>query len=181
MDNGDLAGELGQVHSLFNSGVAAADHVHLEVLKERGVTGGAEGNALTDKLALVLAADGLGESASSQDNGLGQVLALGADQLLDFALQLNALDHVRDTLSAELFGLLGHTGDQAGAALAFDHLAGIVFDFISDGDLAAVLALLDDQGGQTGTAGIQTGSEAGRAGAQNDDIINFAHVDRSPA
>ena len=46
VDNGHLAGELGQVHGLLHGAVAAAHHVHLKVLKEGGVAGGAEGDAL---------------------------------------------------------------------------------------------------------------------------------------
>ena len=42
------------------------------------------------------------------------------------ALQLHALDGVRAAFRAELLGLPGHAGDQAGAALALHHLAGIV-------------------------------------------------------
>ena len=175
VDDGHLPGELGQVHGLLHRAVAAAHHVDLKVLEEGRVAGGAEGDALAGELALVLAADGLGEGAGGDDDALGQVLALDAHQLLHLAGELHALDGVAAPLGAELLGLLGHPGDEAGAAFALHHLAGVVLDLVGDGDLSAVLALLDDEGAQAAAAGIQAGGEAGGAGAQNDHVVNFAH------
>ena len=108
-------------------------------------------------------------------NSLGLVLVLGALEHLHITLQLHADDGVGGALSAELLGLLGHTSDEGGAALALHDLAGVVLDLVGDGDLAAVLALLDDQGAQAAAAGVQTGSQAGRTGAQNDHVINLVH------
>src|SRR5699024_10317513 len=110
MDNGDLAGKLCKIHGLFNSAVAAADNIYLKVLKEGSVAGSAEGNAMADKLSLILAAYGLGESAGGNYNSLGLIIALDAVKGLDLAFQLDTLNGVTDTLGAEMLGLLGHTG-----------------------------------------------------------------------
>ena len=163
VDNGNLPGELGQVHGFFYGSITAAYYIYFKILEECGIAGSAERNALTYKLALVLAANGPGEGAGSQNNGLGFINALGANQLFNIAAQIHALDLIRHTLCAKLGSLRGHTGDKAGAALPFQLLAGVIFDFIGDGDLAAILALLDDKGLQSGTTGIQTGSKARRA------------------
>ena len=175
VDNGHLAGELGQVHGLLHGAVAAAHHVHLKVLKEGGVAGGAEGDALAGELALVLAADGLGEGAGGDDDALGLILALGPHQLLHVAAEVHALNHIGAALGAELLRLLRHTGNEAGAALALHHLARVVFNFIGDGNLAAILALFDNQGAQTAASRIEAGSQTGRAAAQNNNVVNLAH------
>ena len=170
-----LAGELREIHGLFDRGVAAADNVDLEVLKERTVARRAEGNTLADELALILAADGTRKRTGGDDDGLGLILALGADELLHVARELDTLDHVAHALHAEMLTLRGHTGDEAGAGIALD-LSGIVFDFIGDGDLTAILTLLNDQGAESAAAGIETGGQTRRACAQNDNVINFAHT-----
>ncbi len=115
VDNGNLAGKLCQVHCLFNGRIAAADNVNFHAFKESGVASGAEGNALANELAFVLAAYGAGESTGGQYNGFGIILALGANELFNIARELNALYRIARTLCAELFGLLRHAGDKAGA------------------------------------------------------------------
>ena len=179
MDQGDLTCELGQVHSFLNSGVAAADNEYLEVFEEVSIAGSAEGNALTNELALVLAADGTGECTSSQDDDLAFVLALSADQLLDGTFELDFLNGIRNPVAAELGSLLAHALDQRGAGLAFNDLAGVVFNFIGDGDLTAILTLFDDQGLQAATASIQASSQTGGAGTQDNNVINIVHWNHS--
>ena len=83
---------------------------------------------------------------------------------------------IRAALSAELLGLLGHTGNQAAAALALNNLAGVVLDLIGDSDLTAILTFFNDQGAQTASAGIEAGGQARRASAKNNYIINLAHI-----
>lgn len=176
VDDRDLAGKLGQIHGLLDRTVAAADDINLVVLEEGRVARGAEGDAAAGELALVFAADGAGEGAGGDDDGLCLVLALVADDLLDLTAEVNALDDIAAALGTELRRLLAHARDQTAAALALDALAGIVLDLVGLGDLAAVLSLFDDQGAQTGAAGVQSGRKTGRAGAENNNIINLAHV-----
>ena len=174
MDDGHLAGELRQIHGLFHGSIAAADHVHFKILEEGGVAGRAEGNALADELALVLAADGARERAGGDDDALGLILALYADELLHGAGELDLFDHVAHALNAEMLALLRHTRDQARAAVALD-LTGIIFNFIGDGDLTAILTLFDHQGRESGAPGIEAGRQACGARAQNDNVVNLAH------
>ena len=179
MDQGDLTGELGQVHGFLNSGVAAANHEDLEVLEEVGVAGSAEGNALTNELALVLTADGPGECAGGQDDGLSLILTLVADQGLDGTLQLDFLDNIRNALCAKLGDLSSHTSDQRRTALLAQALARIIFNFIGDSDLTAILAFLDNQRRQAAASGIKTSGQTGGAGTQDNDIVNLAHWNHS--
>ena len=175
VNDGHLAGELREVHCLLNGRIAAADHIHFKVFKKRCITCGAEGNALADELAFVFAADGARERAGGKDHGLCEVFALHARELLRLAGKLHAFDGIPRALHAELFRLRGHAGDQGGAGFAFKLLSGIVFDFIGDGDLSAILPFFNDEGGKAGPAGIQAGSQARRACTQDDHIVNLAH------
>jgi len=50
VDDGDLAGVMGQVGRLFHGRVAATYHQHLAALEQRPVAGGAGGNAAVAKL-----------------------------------------------------------------------------------------------------------------------------------
>ena len=180
MNDGDLAGKFGEVDGFLHRTVTAADHIHLVILKERGIAGGAEGDAATGELALILTADGAGEGTGGDNDGLGLVLALIADDLLDLAAEVNALDDIGAALSTELCRLLAHAGDQTATALTLDHLAGIVLDLVGLGDLAAVLSLFDNQCAQTGASGIQAGGESGGAGTEDDNIIDCTHIKCAP-
>ena len=181
----DMKGEPKQIidrlDRVIHGSIAAADHVNFQILEEGGVAGRAEGNALADELALVLAANGPGEGAGSQNNGLGFINALGANQLFNIAAQIHALDLIRHTLCAKLGSLRGHTGDKAGAALPFQLLAGVIFDFIGDGDLAAVLTLFYYKGGQSAAPGVQAGGKSCRARSQYYYVVYFANKKYYPS
>ena len=175
MDDGNLTGKLGQIHGFFHSCVAAAYHKDFQIFKEVGIAGGTIGNAAAHIVLLALAADRSGISTGRNDHGLALILALSADKLFHRAFQLYAADGIRYTVAAELFALLCHTCDQAGAALFFQHLSRIVLDLIRDRDLTAVLSLFNDQRGKTSASCIQAGCQAAGAGAKNHNIINLAH------
>ena len=180
MYNGHLACELGKVHGLLNGSVASADHIHLEILEEGGVAGGAEGNALAYELLFVLAAYGAGMCAGGDDDGPGLIFALGAHQLLGLAGEVHGLYGVAHSLAAELLGLLGHPRDEAGTGFALKLLAGVVLDLVGDGDLAAVLTLLYYKGGQSAASGVQAGGKSCRARSQYYYVVYFAHNKYSP-
>ena len=180
MYNGHLACELGKVHGLLNGSVASADYIHLEILEEGGVAGGAEGNALAYELLFVLAAYGAGMCAGGDDDGPGLIFALGTHQLLCLAGEVHGLYGVAHPLAAELLGLLGHPRNEAGAGFALKLLAGVVLDLVSDGDLAAVLPLLDNQGGQPAAPSVQAGGKSCRARSQHYYVVYFAHNKYSP-
>ena len=174
MDHSDLSGVACQIQGLLGGDAVAAHHVDLEVLEEVGVAHGAVADALAHILGLVLAADGAGHGTGADDNGLAQILALAAHELLHGAAEVAGGDGVTDTLAAELLALLGHGSHQllTGHAVHLG-LAGIVFDVMGHGDLAAVDALFQDQHTQAAAACVQTGSQTRRASTQDDYIINF--------
>ena len=70
-------------------------------------THGAVADALAHILGLVLAADGAGHGTGADDNGLAQILALAAHELLHGAAEIAGSDGVTDTLTAELLALFG--------------------------------------------------------------------------
>ena len=175
MDNGNFAGEFGQVDGLFHRGVTAAYYEYFKVLEEVGIASRAEGDASADEFFFVFAADGAGMCAGSQNNGLTFVLAFCADQLFHGAFQLQIFNGIADSLGAEFCSLSGHSRDEGGAGLALQQSAGVVFDLVGDGDLTAVLTFFDDQGGQAGAACVKTCCQTGRAGTEDDHVINLAH------
>src|SRR5699024_1391521 len=85
VNDGDLAGKLGQVQRFLNGRIAAADNIDLKAFKEVGVAGGAIGHAAAHELTFTLATDGLGSSASGDNKGLGLDGLLAANQLFDRA------------------------------------------------------------------------------------------------
>ena len=158
MDDSNLSCELCQVHSFLNGRIAAAYYIHFKVLEEVGVTGSAEGNSLAHELAFSLASDGTRESACGDDQCLTLICIFGSVKLLYGAFQLDLCNGIACALSTELFSLCCHSGDQGRAALAFYHLAGIVFNFVSNSNLAAIFCLLDNKSRQAVSSGVQAGS-----------------------
>ena len=166
---------MSEVHGLLDGGVAATDNVDLEVLEEAGVACGAEGNAATDELLLVLAADGTRVSAQCKNDCLGLVVALGTVQGLDIAVKLDGLDGVALTLSTKLLDLRGHASDKARTGLALKLGARIVLDLVGDGNLATILTLLDDQGIKTVPPGVDASGQASGASSKNDQVVDLTH------
>ena len=72
-------------------------------------------------------------------------------------------------LSAEAGSLLLHVFNEFGALDAVGP-AGEVFDERGDGELAAGLVAFEDEGLEVGAGGVDGGSEAGAAGAEDDGI-----------
>ena len=169
-----MAAAVGQKQRVLQGGVTAAYHRHITAGVEGAVAHGAVADALAHILGLVLAADGAGHGTGADDNGLAQILALAAHKLLHGAAEVAGGDGIADTLAAELFALFGHGSHQllTGHAVHLG-LAGIVFDVMGHGDLAAVDALFQDQHAQAAAACVQTGSQPRRACAQDDYIINL--------
>jgi hypothetical protein len=75
-------------------------------------------------------------------------------------------------LGTEAGGLLLHVLDELGTLDAVGP-AGKVFDEGGDGELAAGLVAFEDEGLEVGAGGVDGGSEACAAGAENDGVADF--------
>ena len=75
-------------------------------------------------------------------------------------------------LGAEADGLLLHVLDELGTLDALGP-AGKVFDQGGDGELAAGLMALEDEGLEIGAGGVDGGGESGAAGAEDDGVADF--------
>ena len=72
-------------------------------------------------------------------------------------------------VGAELLGLLLHLLGEVEAGDALGE-AGVVLDELGEGDLAAGHVALEDDGVEAAAAAVDAGREAGRAGADDDDV-----------
>ena len=189
MDDGHLAGELGEVGGLLHGRVAAADDDDLLVAEEEAVAGGAGGDAVAHQLSLAGDAAELGRGAGRDDQGVGAVgVLVGAEG--EGALFEVDLDRPLELhLGAEAPGLLAHAVHQLGAEDPFGE-AGEVLDVGGDGELAAGLAAFEHERSEVGPRGIERRREAGRARAEDDHpvvvvdvvlaLLGTGHRGRSP-
>ena len=161
VDNGYFAGELGEVHCFLNRGIAAAYYVYFKIFEEVCIAGCAVRNALAGEFFLTFAADRTRRSAGSDNQSFCIVIAVVAFQVFDLAIQLYVNDCIGNAVSAELLNLLCHSCDQ-GRAGFFLQAAWIVFDLVGDNDLSAVFLAFNQQGVDSGTACIRSGSQTSR-------------------
>ena len=175
MDQGYLSRKLGEIHGLLDCGISAADHVNLQVLEEVGVAGCTVGNTSADELSLSLACDGSGMRTGGNDKVFALILALGTLENLDLSLDIHFADQVGYSFYVKLLALLGHAGNQGRSGFALHDLSRVILDLGSNGNLSAVLRLLDDQDRETCASCVDTCCEACRARTENYDIIDFFH------
>ena len=170
----DLGGELRQEERLLHRGVAAADDDDLAVAVERGVAGGAVGDAAAVQRALGLEPELACGCPGGDDHGLGGVLVV-ADVDLERALgEVDAGDVVGQELGAEPRRLGAELGHHLRPHDPVD-VAGIVLDVARDHQLAAPVEPLDHERAHVGARGVERGCVAGRAAADDDHVTNVAH------
>ena len=163
-----LVGEVGEEHGFFNGRVAAADHRHFLAAIEKAVAGGAGRHAEALILAFAFQPQPVGGCAGGDHQRIGGVdVAAVAPQREGAARQVDLCDGVADELGAQILGLFLHLVHQPGALNGVRE-AGIVFDLCGDGELAAGLDARDQRRLQHGAGGVDRGSAAGGAAAQND-------------
>ena len=162
IDEGDAAGKAGEIQGFLRGSVPAACHKDLQIPKKCRVAGGAEGNAPSHVGILIFAAYGPRRSAGGQNHRFGKVSFRPSRQLFYGTVQLRRADGIPDPLNAGSVSLRGHPGDETGAGVPLQ-LTGVVVQMSSEGDLTAVLPLLQQQGVQTAPAGINGGGQPGRA------------------
>ena len=117
MHDADLGAELREEDRLLHRAVAAADHDDRAVLEERGVAGGAVGDAAAAQLLLAGHAELLVLGTHREDDGAGAV-RLVADpdgvQVTRLGAEVDLRREVRDEARAEALGLVAHCCMSAG-------------------------------------------------------------------
>ena len=175
MDERDLGGELRQEERFLHRRVAAADDHDLAVAVERGVAGGAVGDAPAVERALRLEPELARGRAGGDDDRPADVLVV-ADVDLERALgEVDPGDVVGDELGAETGGLSAELGHH----LRPHHpvaVAGVVLDLTRDHQLAAPVEPLDHERAQIGARGVQRGRVAGGSAADDDHVTNVVQL-----
>ena len=106
VDDGQVAGELGDEDRVLHRRVAAADHDDLPVLEEGAVADAAGGDAAPAKLYLAGDAEPARLRPHRQDHRLGPVLLVAQEDLLHAAVgELDPVDVVGDETGPEALGL----------------------------------------------------------------------------
>ena len=109
--------------------------------------------------------------AGGDDDSLGFIGLFVCDHFLDGTREVEVLDISVDGLYAELLSMFRHLRCEVHAGESGK--AGIVVDFISIYDLAAVYEiLLDDNGAQSRPGGVDPGGKAGGAGSDDDQVVH---------
>ena len=182
VDDRQLVGELGDEDRVLHRRVAAADHDHPVAFEEGAVADPAGGDAAAAELHLAGDAEPFRLRPHRQDHGLGAVLLVAEEDLLDAAVgELDAVDVVGDEAGPEALGL--------GAELAH-HLrphdplgeAGVVLDVGRVLQLTAPLEALEHERLEVGAGGVESGGVPGRAAADDDhvlDLLLLAHLRHS--
>ena len=175
MHDRDLLGEAGQEGGLFHGGVAAA-HDHDFLVRVKGPVAGRAGRHALAGLhhgRLLLETQQLGPGAGRDDDRVGLVAAPHLVVQDEGSLvRLDRLDVLeRDALGAEAFRLGLKALHQLGAHDALRE-ARIVLDVGRDGELAAGLHTLEDDGLEAGARGVERGGVAGRTGSDDDEVVD---------
>ena len=111
--------EFGEVHSFFNSRVAAAYYVYFKIFEEVCITGCAVRNTFTGEFFLTWAANRTWGSTGSDNNSFCIVIAMVAFQVFYFTFKLYVNDCVCNAVSTEFFYLFCHSGNQGRAGFFF--------------------------------------------------------------
>ena len=166
-------GELGDEDRVLHRRVAAADHDHLLAFEEGAVADAAGGDAAAAELHLAGDAEPFRLRPHRQDHGLGAVLLVAEEDLLDAAVgELDPVDVVGDEAGPEALGLgaeLGHhlrPHDPLG-------VAGVVLDVGRVLQLAAPLEALEDERLEVGARGVERRRVAGRPPADDDYVLDL--------
>ena len=161
-DEVHLAGEAGQVGSLFAGRVATAHNGHHLLAVEEAVARGTGAHAHAGIFLLVLQAQVLGRGACGDDEGLGFEYLLVVDgYLVGLCAEVGRRSHAVADVGSEAFGLLAQVFHQLRASDA-GRIAGEVLHFGGGGQLSARLEAGIDYRCQVGAPCIDGGCIAGR-------------------
>ena len=182
MHDRDLAGEVRQEQRLLDRGIAAADDEHLLAPVEEAIASGTGGNAIAFEFLLRRKIEPARLRAGREHERLGQEDIAGvAGDPERTAGQFDAVDVVGDDVGADMRGLLLHLLHQPGTLDDVGE-AWVVFDIRGDGELAAGLDALDQDGLEHRARRIDRRRVAGGTGANDHDlgVGGLAHVRIAP-
>ncbi len=166
----DLGGEVGQEQSLLDRGIAAAHHHHVLAAIEKSVAGGAGRDPVALEPLLRRQLQPARLRPGRDDERIGQIDVAGiAFEPERPPVERDLVDVIGHDPGAYVLGLLLHLLHQPGS-LDDVGKARIVLDLGGDGELAARLDTLDEDGFQHRSRGVDGGRIAGRPGADDDDL-----------
>ena len=174
VDDDDLGRELREEDRLLHRAVAATDDHRRLLLEERRVAGRAVRDAAAAELLLAAHLELLVLGAHREDHGAGAVLVLADPDLVDAAGLVGELDLRRlvgDEARAESLGLVAHLLHEGGALDALRE-ARIVLDVGRLLQQPAPEEALDDERLEVGARRVEGRGEAGRSGADDDDVLD---------
>src|SRR5690606_20439645 len=170
VDDGDLAGELGQEDGFLHGRVAAAHHDDLTIAEEEAIARGARGHAAADQFLLAGHAQPFGRRAGGDNQRVGLVRVR---QRLHRERPLTEIDGVgppRDEPGAETSGQFLHLSHEIRTHDAFREYRD-EFHHGGQRQLAAGFIAFQDERIEIGPGGIQCGGIARRPGAENDNLF----------
>jgi len=172
IDDRDLGGEAGEEDRFFHGAVAASDDGDFFTAGEEAVAGGAGTDAEADEGLLGGEIEPAGGRSRRDDEraGLDDVLAEGEGEGRGGEVDRGEVGHAE--LGSEAGGLLLHVLNEFGTLDAFGP-AGKVFYEGGDGELAAWLVALENEGLEVGAGCVDGSGEACAARAENDGVADF--------
>ena len=176
VDQRYFAGEIGQEQRLFHGGIAATDDDNFLAAIKEAVAGGAGRYAKALELFFGRKAKPFRLRAGGQNDRVGCVDGAAVGLRDERALrQIKAGDDIGDNLGPHGFGMRFHPQHQVGTKDM--GVAGPVFDFGRDGQLAAGLDALHKDRVQHGAGGIDGSAVAcgARAYDQKSGMSRLAH------
>ena len=171
MNNSHGLGELGEEGGFLHGGVAAAHDCDVVALEEEAVAGRAGGDTTAGELGFARNAQVTRCGAGGEDDGAGLEDIVAHVDALDIALELDGVDEVHAQVSAKTDGLGTHLFHELRAHDALLE-AGVVLHLGGVHELAAVLVALEDDGLELGAGCVESCGVAGRAGADDDDVVD---------
>ena len=178
MDDRDALAKAGEVERFFHCGVTTTDDADILVAEEVAVARRAGGDAVVLKLVLAVQTEPFCLGTGGDDDRVGAMDFIVGTDLEGPLAEVDLIDIGRDEFGAEAGGLCAPFGHQIGAGDSLFE-AGIILDRGRDHELpagdATHLKALDAEGLEVGACGVDRGRETRRTGADDDDVMDFAH------
>ena len=169
VDDVQLASVLCQVGAFLNGGVATADDGDVLALEERAVAHGAVRNTAGAQALLARYAQLPGVATGGHDHRGRAIGAFLADNDVLVALRVDFEREVGDDLGPEFAGVFLELGSQVRAGDTQE--AGVILDNIGVEDFAPGDTFFQDACLQLGSSAVHAGAEAGRPGADDEQVV----------